>query len=317
LLDAPPDAPPTAPPTKLEYQNDLRIVQHTPALVHLKMSMANGRIEYIPLQCQPIVNTCRIAVLRTNPNTQEEEEEDLLEMLSFPPCLISQYVVQKIKIYNDTPYYVPYDVGFTSPYFKTESSTHKGIVPPHASHIVPVLFHPLDTFDTEKSPARMTIGLMYGLMNVVREQHNPTQLYKKGVVSIQLEGRTQEFLFNARLLGKIHFGHRYLGTQEIKSLILQNQQDKQVEYSLLTNELHESMAMKVVEQHLVQYVPVGEQVHVKITFLPVLEGMLCLVLCWWWWWWWWLLCWLVCWCCCFRVALTFVVFHIVPHQVKF
>ena len=67
---------------------------------------------------------------------------------------------------------------------------------------------------------------MYGLMNVVREQHNSTQLYNKGVVSIHLESRTQEFLFNARLLGKINFGHRYLGTQEIKSLILQNQQDK-------------------------------------------------------------------------------------------
>jgi hypothetical protein len=97
---------------------------------------------------------------------------------------------------------------------------------------------------------------MHGLMNV-----------KKYLLS----ARTQEFLFNARLLGSINFNELFLGTTSTKTLLLQNQQDKDVQYTLITEGVHESMKI-VVDQNMLKTVPTNCQVTIKIIFTPMYEG---------------------------------------------
>jgi len=60
---------------------------------------------------------------------------------------------------------------------------------------------------------------------------------------VYFQCRTEEFLFNARLLGKIKFNYIYLGESRTKSLVLQNQQDKEVEYKLITNDSVSTLAI--------------------------------------------------------------------------
>ena len=100
---------------------------------------------------------------------------------------------------------------------------------------------------------------MHGLMNVKK---------------YQLSARTQEFLFNARLLGSINFNELFLGTTSTKTLLLQNQQDKDVQYTLITDGVHESMKIKVVDQNMLKTVPTNCQVTIKIIFTPMYEGVI-------------------------------------------
>ena len=89
-----------------------------------------------------------------------------------------------------------------------------------------------------------------------------------------ITARTQEFLFNARLLGSINFNELFLGTTSTKTLLLQNQQDKDVQYTLITDGVHESMKIKVVDQNMLKTVPTNCQVTIKIIFTPMYEGVI-------------------------------------------
>ena len=192
--------------TREQYQDHLNMVRSTPKNIKLKMFMASNRIEYIPMSCIPEILTCRVVVCqniiggeKNNNEDKSEEEEKDQESLSFGACLIEQRVTRRIKICNFTNYYLPYVLRFNqSLFFSSDTNNNQGVVPPSSAKYVHVAFHPSDTFDTEESDhATLSVVLMHGLM--------------EGGRTIELRARTQEFLFNSRLLGSIMFGNIFLG----------------------------------------------------------------------------------------------------------
>ncbi len=286
---------PIQPPSKEDYLNQLHLYQSTPKIAHLKMIMTSGRIEYIKLLCNPVINTCRLYKININSKNNTETEVSMLSSntlendansnqqennsITFESCLISQYITKKVKIYNDTNYTVPYQIIFSSNVFRTDANINNGSIQPHSFAIITILFHPTDTYDSNKTSSYMYIELMYGYVSLQNDTTDTTVTKEKmKKYKVYFQCRTEEFLFNARLLGKIKFNYIYLGESRTKSLVLQNQQDKEVEYKLITNDMHTSMLLNVIEKKFEKIVPVNEKAHVQITFSPVKEGEILSVL---------------------------------------
>ena len=194
---------------------------------------------------------------------------------------------------NTCPYFTVTSVGLSKESAKGSSKESKeskeglieGSIAARSSVVIEVEFHPLDTYDsydktlqngTYESAMNQKISisnncLYLPLTSLSFPSHFP--FISTATLTIELmygfkesfhltcKGRTQEFLFNARLLGSLNFGSLFLGTKTTKILQLQNNRTSSsgssgnsVDYTLCTDDIHDSMYIDIVEQ---DYIKVG------------------------------------------------------------